>query len=160
MVECQTVSEAVSGRVGEENTTDWISIDQSMINAFADVTKDHQFIHVDPEGAKQTPFGSTVAHGFLSLSLLSHFAEEFGFAIPGVVMAINYGFEKVRFINPVKSGSEIRAQSKVADITEKSPGQFLIKYEVTIEIKGQEKPALVADWLIMQITHEKQTEQK
>lgn len=142
----------VSDYVGHQTEpTEWLKMEQSRIDAFADVTLDHQFIHVDPDKAKQTPFGATIAHGFLTLSLLSHFAESFGATIQGVVMGINYGFDKVRFLNPVKVNSEIRAQATIMDITEKNPGQFMIKYEVTVEIKGEDKPALLAEWLTMQV---------
>ena len=129
----------------------WFKIDQSRINAFADVTEDHQFIHVDPEAARQTPFGTTIAHGFLTLSLLSHMAESFSLILEGAQMGINYGFDKVRFINPVPVDSEIRAVASLISIEEKNPGQFLSKYAVTVEIKGEEKPALLAEWLGMQI---------
>jgi acyl dehydratase len=129
----------------------WLKIEQPRIDAFAEITNDHQFIHVDPERAAQTPFGSTIAHGFLSLSLLSHFGESFMLAIDGAKMGINYGFEKVRFLTPVNVDSEIRGVGKLLEVTEKSPGQFLTKYEVTVEIKGSDKPALIAEWLGMQI---------
>lgn len=142
----------VSEYVGfQTEPTPWFNVEQSQIDAFADVTLDHQFIHIDPERARATQFGTTIAHGFLSLSLLSHFAESFGARIEGLVMGINYGFDKVRFINPVKVGSEIRAQAKLADLVEKKPGQYILKYEVTVEIKGEEKPALLAEWLTMQV---------
>ncbi|WP_226663219.1 MaoC family dehydratase [Microbulbifer aggregans] len=132
-------------------STDWFTINQEQINLFAEVTHDHQFIHVDPERAAQTPFGSTIAHGFLSLSLLSHFAETFSMQVEGMVMAINYGFDKVRFISPVKVDSRIRAHARLLDVTEKNPGQFMLKTEVTVEIEGEAKPALVAEWLTMQM---------
>lgn len=142
----------VSDYIGfQTEPTPWFKVEQSQIDAFADVTLDHQFIHIDPDRARETQFGSTIAHGFLSLSLLSHFAESFGARIEGMVMGINYGFDKVRFINPVKVDSEIRAQAKLAEIVEKNPGQYTLKYEVTVEIKGEEKPALLAEWLTMQV---------
>lgn len=128
----------------------WLKIEQSRIDAFADITKDHQFIHIDPERAAKTPFGGTIAHGFLSLSLLSHFAESFMLAFDNVQMGVNYGFDKVRFLNPVAVDSEIRGVGKLLEVTEKAPGQFLAKYEVTVEIKGSDKPALMAEWLGMQ----------
>ncbi len=131
--------------------TSWFKVEQERINLFADATLDHQFIHVDEQAAKQTPFGTTIAHGFLSLSMLSHFAAEFGIGIEGVVMGINYGFDKVRFINPVAVNSEIRAHAKLLEATEKKPGQFMLSYEVSVEIKGVDKPALLAEWLTMQI---------
>ena len=134
----------------ETEPTAWFLIDQDRINAFADCTLDHQFIHVDPEAAKKTTFGTTVAHGFLTLSLLSHFSEQLQIGIEGVQMGLNYGLDKVRFINPVKVNSRVRARAKVMDVQEKHSGQFQLKLEVTIEIEGEAKPALVAEWLVMQ----------
>ena len=134
----------------ETQATDWFQIDQDRINAFADCTLDHQFIHVDPEGAAKSPFGSTIAHGFLSLSMLSYFAEQLEVVMEGVKMGVNYGLDKVRFINPVKVDQRVRARAKVLDVLEKNPGQFQLKLEVTVEIEGQEKPALIAEWLVMQ----------
>jgi len=135
----------------ESEPTYWHTVTQEAINQFADCTLDHQFIHVDPERAKQTPFGGTVAHGFLSLSMLSHFAEEFMVMIEGAHMGLNYGFDKVRFIAPVAVDSRIRARAKFIDITETKPGQFRFATQVTIEIEGQDKPALIAEWLTMQL---------
>lgn len=144
--------EALLQNVGTElKTTDWFGVNQQQIDLFAEATLDHQFIHVDPERAAQTPFGSTIAHGFLSLSMLSHFAETFGLAIEGAYMGINYGFDKVRFIAPVKVDSRIRAHAKLASAEEKNPGQFMLKFDVTVEIEGEEKPALKAEWLTMQM---------
>ena len=127
-------------------------MDQNRINVFADVTEDHQFIHVNEEAAKLTPFGGTIAHGFLTLSMLSKFSEGSGLVIEGVKMGVNYGFEKVRFLAPVPSGSKIRGRFNLKDAVEKKPGQFLLTYEVTVDIEGQDKPALIADWLAMQFT--------
>jgi acyl dehydratase len=123
--------------------TTWHKITQEQINRFADVTLDHQFIHVDPEAAKATPF--------VTLSMLSHFAQQFSVVIDTVVMGINYGFDKVRFIAPVKVNKEIRAKATIANITEKTPGQVLIKYIVEIEINGEEKPAVFAEMYGLQI---------
>jgi len=136
----------------QADATPWFTVTQESINSFADCTLDHQFIHVDPERAKQTPFGTTIAHGFLSLSMLSHFAEDFGMVIDGCYMGINYGFDKVRFLNPVPVDSKVRGRFVVKSAEEKRPGQFLITYEVTVEIDGIEKPALIADWMGMQFT--------
>jgi acyl dehydratase len=133
----------------EAEPTDWFRVEQSQIDAFADATLDHQFIHVDPVRAAATPFGGTIAHGFLTLSMLSWFAGHFSLLVEGAVMGLNYGFDKVRFLSPVRSGSEIRARAKVLDIQQKQPGQVLVKYEVTIEIRGEAKPAVVAEWLGM-----------
>jgi len=135
----------------EAEPTEWHKVTQEQINQFADCTLDHQFIHVDPEAAKKTPFGTTIAHGFLSLSMLSHFAESFTTVIDGFYMGINSGFDKVRFINPVAVNSKIRALAKVLEIEETKPGQFRTKTQVTLEIEGVEKPALVAEWIGIQM---------
>jgi len=143
----------LQGLVGTEiGTSEWIAMDQDRINVFADVTEDHQFIHIDEKAAKMTPFGGTIAHGFLTLSMLSKFSEGSGLVIEGVKMGVNYGFEKVRFLAPVPSGSKIRGRFNLKNVVEKKPGQFLITYEVTVDIEGQDKPALIADWLAMQFT--------
>jgi acyl dehydratase len=130
--------------------SDWITIEQDRVNQFADVTEDHQFIHVNPEMAKMTPFGGPIAHGFLTLSLLAKFAEQGGLVIEGAKMGVNYGFEKVRFLAPVKVGKKVRGHFKLKAAEEKRPGQYLVTYEVSVEIDGEDKPALVADWLGMQ----------
>ena len=132
-------------------TTDWLTITQNQINQFADCTLDHQFIHIDPEKAKDTPFGSTIAHGFLSLSLLAHFSESFSLVIKDHYMSINYGFNKVRFISPVAVDSRIRCHARIVDVNEKKPGQLLITTDVEIEIEGNDKPALKAEFIVMQI---------
>ena len=129
--------------------SDWFTVDQDRINAFANATNDHQFIHVDPEAAKATPWGTTIAHGFLTLSLLPFLTASAGIVPEGMVMAINYGSDKVRFLEPVRVGSEIRARVRLADVTEKAPGRYLFKTDVTVEIKGSEKPALIAETLSM-----------
>ncbi|MEM9208922.1 MAG: MaoC family dehydratase [Pseudomonadota bacterium] len=126
---------------------EWFEVDQDRINVFADVTLDHQFIHVDPDKAKLTPFGTTVAHGFLTLSLLTHLTGDTALMPAGTVMAVNYGFDKVRFIQPVKVGQRVRATVVPAAVLERGPGQYLIKSEVAVEIDGEDKPALVAEWL-------------
>ncbi|MEE2678460.1 MAG: MaoC family dehydratase [Myxococcota bacterium] len=138
---------------GKESATgEWMDVDQELINQFADVTRDHQFIHVDPERAKATPFGTTIAHGFLTLSLLTHLGataqpedpnpERFS----GMVMGINYGFDKVRFISPVKVGSRVRAHSLLSKVELKGSAIQQTR-TMTVEIEGESKPALVADWL-------------
>jgi len=148
----QVTREELQNHVGKAaQPTDWFTVTQEQINQFADCTLDHQFIHVDPEKAKETPFGSTIAHGFLSLSMLSHFAESFSLVIEGVYMGVNYGFDKVRFISPVKVDSRIRCHAKVIDAIEKKPGQFMITTSVEVEIEGSDKPALKADWIGMQM---------
>ncbi|BFM17973.1 MaoC family dehydratase [Maricurvus nonylphenolicus] len=142
----------VANSIGEQlETTDWFTVTQEQINQFADCTLDHQFIHVDPEKAKETPFGSTIAHGFLSLSMLSHFAETFSVIVDGCYMGVNYGFDKVRFIAPVKVDSRIRCHAKLIAAVEKNPGQFMLTTEVEIEIEGGDKPALKAEWISMQM---------
>lgn len=136
----------------ELGVSDWITVEQDRINQFADVTEDHQFIHINPEMAAKTPFGGTIAHGFLSLSLLSKFSEQGGLVIEGVKMGVNYGMDKVRFINPVPVNSKVRGRFVLKDAVEKNPGQYLLTYTVTVEIDGIDKPALIADWLGMQFT--------
>mgnify|MGYP003108963143 CR=1 FL=1 len=137
----------------EYGPTDWMMIDQARINKFAEATDDFQFIHVDPErAAKETPFGATIAHGFLTLSLLAYLVPQIQPKIDGIKMGINYGLDKLRFLQPVKVNSEIRAKIKILSIEEKRPGQYLTKTEVTIEIKGEDKPALIAEWLGMSMT--------
>lgn len=146
-------AEDLEATVGTDlGTSDWITIEQDRVNQFADVTEDHQFIHVNPEMAKMTPFGGPIAHGFLTLSLLSKFSEQGGLMIEGVKMGVNYGFEKVRFLAPVKVGKKVRGHFKLKAAEEKRPGQYLMTYEITVEIEGEDKPALVADWLGMQFT--------
>ncbi|MEB0041076.1 MULTISPECIES: MaoC family dehydratase [unclassified Pseudomonas] len=125
--------------------SEWLTVDQERINLFAEATGDFQFIHVDPEKAAQTPFGSTIAHGFLSLSLIPKLMEDL-FVVPeGLKMVVNYGLDSVRFIQPVKVNSRVRLNVSIAEVTEKKPGQWLIKAIATLEIEGQEKPAYVAE---------------
>lgn len=148
-----TTSEEILGLKGTDvGPSDWFLVDQQRVNDFADVTIDHQFIHVDEAAAAAGPFGGTIVHGFLTLSLLVHLAENIAVRLDNLVMGINYGFDKIRFLAPVPAGSEIRAHMKIAEITERSPGQFLFVYDVTIEIRDHDKPALVAQWLSLQIT--------
>ncbi|MGE0283602.1 MAG: MaoC family dehydratase, partial [Rhizobiaceae bacterium] len=120
-------------------------LDQDRINRFADTTEDHQFIHVDVEAAKATPFGGTIAHGFLTLSMMAAMMAEID--KPQVQMSVNYGFDKVRFLSPVKSGKRVRGHFKLLEMTEKRPGQWQQKVEVTVEIEGEDKPALLAEWI-------------
>ncbi len=137
----------IAGR--ESEPTAWLAIDQDRVNRFADATGDHQFIHVDPEKAARTPLGGTVAHGYLTLSLLPMLADEIAVMPEGMAMAFNYGVDKVRFPSPVRVGSEIRLRSKILHVTEKSPGRILVKTLATVAIRDQEKPALVAETLAM-----------
>ncbi len=147
MVETIAVSQ-LPELVGKEyEPTDWLEITQERVNQFADATNDHQFIHVDVEKASQTPLGGTIAHGYLTLSLLSYFGMQSGVMPEGMAMVVNYGSDKVRYLTPVRVGSRVRAHMKIIDVTEKNPGQWLIKTGVSIEIEGVEKPALVAEIL-------------
>ncbi|KAF1057097.1 MAG: putative enoyl-CoA hydratase 1 [Pseudomonas citronellolis] len=127
--------------------SDWLTVDQSRINQFADCTEDHQFIHIDPERAAQTPFGTTIAHGFLSLSLLPKLCEGLLVLPENLKMAVNYGLDSVRFIQPVAVNSRVRLAATILDVTEKNPGQWLIKARCTLEIEGQAKPAYIAESL-------------
>jgi acyl dehydratase len=134
--------------VGQETEpSSWFEITQDRVDQFADATNDHQFIHVDAEKAARTPFGGTIAHGYLSLSLIPFLTAEHAPAIEGLVMGINYGTDRVRFLQPVRVGSRIRAHQKYLEVTERSPGQWLIKSQVTVEIENAPKPALVAETL-------------
>jgi acyl dehydratase len=134
--------------VGKElGHSDWVTIDQQRINQFAECTGDHQFIHVDPERAKQTPFGTTIAHGFLSLSLIPKLIDGLLVLPEGAKMVVNYGLDSVRFIQPVKVDARVRLAVKVIDVNEKNPGQWLIKALCTLEIEGQQKPAYIAESL-------------
>lgn len=144
--------EELSEYIGKETgTSDWFEIDQDRVNTFAEVTEDRQWIHIDEDAAAQGPFGGTIAHGFLTLSLLSYL-NTFNAVMPqGAAMLINYGTDKVRFINPVKVGKRIRSVGTLKDVTERSPGQILITTGVVVEIEGEDKPALVADTLTLAI---------
>jgi acyl dehydratase len=143
----------IAARIGAEiGVSDWIEIDQARILAFADATEDHQFIHVDPEMAAKTPFGGTIAHGFLTLSLLSRMAAGVMLAPPTMKMAVNYGFEKVRFLAPVRAGKRVRGRFTLTGFEEKRSGQLQFTHDVTVEIEGEEKPALVAEWIGMIFT--------
>jgi acyl dehydratase len=136
---------------GEIGKSDWVLIDQDRISSFADATLDHQWIHVDEEAAASGPFGATIAHGFLTLSLLSYLMSGISVQIAGAVMAINYGSDKVRFLAPVPVGSRIRAVSTLTDISERGTGRYLTSQHVVVEIDGNETPALVADVLTMYV---------
>ncbi len=141
-----TVAE-LKGRIGEEvGLSEWHLIDQARIDRFAEVTNDHQFIHVDPVRAKaETPFGGTIAHGYLTLSMLATMGYEALPALAGRAMGINYGLDKVRFLAPVRAGSRLRARYKLRDVSERSPKEIMLRYEVTMEIEGSDKPALYAE---------------
>ena len=139
-------------RVGEEvGVSSWLVVDQARIGAFADATEDRQFIHLDPEAAARTPFGGTIAHGFLTLSLLSRMSAEATLLPEGLKIAVNYGLDRVRFLAPVKSGSCVRGRFVLDLVEEKAPGQWLMRHIVTVEIEGGDKPALTAVWLTLLI---------
>ena len=134
----------------EVGTSEWCLIDQARIDAFAQCTEDFQFIHLDPEAARsQAGFAGTIAHGFLVLSMLSSLAYQAGLKLKGARVSINYGFDKIRFVNPVLSGSAIRARFVLAEVVERQPGQWLLAYDVRVEVKDSDKPALVARWLTL-----------
>jgi acyl dehydratase len=135
----------------ETEPSSWFEITQERVNRFADATEDHQFIHVDEARAARTPFGGTIAHGYLTLSLIPHLTAEKAPAFEGLVMGINYGSDKVRFLQPVPVGSRVRARQKYLEVTEKRPGQWLIRSQVTIEIEHAAKPALVAETLAVYV---------
>ena len=143
----------LSGFLGKEvGLTDWIEINQDQINKFADATGDFQYIHVDEARAAETPFGATIAHGFLTLSLLSKLSSMGGgIKLENAVMGINYGLDKVRFVSPVRVNSKVRARFQLISAEEKKPKHYLLKHNVTVEIEGDEKPALVAEWLGMTV---------
>ncbi len=139
----------IQAQVGQViGTSPWVEVTQERINTFADATGDHQFIHVDPDKAKLTPFGGTIAHGFLTLSLIPLLRTSSDCPrLDGIKMAVNYGGNKVRFLAPVRSGKRVRAHFKLLSLQEKRPGQWQEEIETTIEIEGEDKPALVAEWI-------------
>ena len=141
--------EAYQKMVGHEvGVSSWHVVDQKRIDVYADVIEDHQFIHVDPERARaETAFGTTIAHGFLTMSLLSIMSYEVMPVISGTTMGVNYGFDKLRFISPVRAGSRVRGRFTLAEATLRKPKELQSRTHVTVEIDGEEKPALVADWI-------------
>ena len=141
--------EELFGMVGQHvGTSEWMLIDQDRVNKFAEATGDFQFIHVDPERAKLTPFGGPIAHGFLSLSLLPVLTAQADLPrLDGIKMGVNYGGNKTRFIAPVKVGKRVRGHFKMLSLEEKRPGQFQQTMEFTLEIEGEDKPALMAEWI-------------
>ncbi len=142
----------IRGRIGEEiGISSWMLVDQARIDAFAEATDDHQFIHTDPAAAAATPFGGTIAHGFLTLSLLSRMGAEAMMLPDTMKMAINYGLENVRFLAPVRSGKRVRGRFTLDSLDEKGPGKVLMRHRVTVEIEGEDKPALTALWLGLMI---------
>ena len=151
MTAAETAFEKFQARLGEtDGSGDWFEMTQERINDFADVTIDHQFIHVDEEAAKAGPFGTTIAHGFLTLSMLTHLAgsvPQDPETVKGVIMGVNYGFDKVRFVSPVPSGAKIRATSSLKDVQLKDPNNIQVTRTYTVEVEGAERPAVVADWI-------------
>ncbi|MEM8986659.1 MAG: MaoC family dehydratase [Pseudomonadota bacterium] len=144
----ETIKDIIGTEVG---VSDWVPVTQDMINQFADLTNDHQYIHVNPELAKKTPFGTTIAHGFLTLSMVGGLAYVADIGMAGVTMGFNYGFNKVRFLAPVKNGSRIRGRFFLKSMEEREPNQWLSTLEITIEIEDEDKPALIAEWLGLSI---------
>jgi len=140
----------VKAQVGQTvGTSEWVVMSQERINQFAEATGDHQFIHLDEEKAKLTPFGGTIAHGFLTLSMIPYLSANSDLPrVDGVKMGVNYGGNKTRFISPVRSGKRIRGHWKLIDLEEKRPGQWQQTHEITIEIEGEEKPALITEWIM------------
>lgn len=145
VVTAEELKALVGSSVG---VSDWLTVDQPMIDKFAEATGDHQFIHVDVEKAKLTPFGGTIAHGFLSLSLMPALTRMTDMPrLDGVKMGVNYGGNKTRFLSPVRSGKRVRGHFKLLEIEEKRPGQWQQTIEYTLEIEGEDKPALIAEWI-------------
>lgn len=145
----ETIGAVIGNEVG---VSDWITIDQSMIDQFADLTNDHQFIHVDPDRASRTPMGGTIAHGFLTLSMMGGLATVADIGMANATMGFNYGFNKIRFITPVRSGSRVRARFTLLNMEERNPNQWMATMGVSVEIEGKDKPALTAEWLTLTIT--------
>ena len=142
----------IEALVGSElGTSEWMLVDQARIDEFARVTEDFNFIHVDPARAAATPFGGTIAHGLLTLSLIVHLCWDFVPSFDGTEVLLNYGFDKVRFVAPVRVGSRIRARARLLEVAERRPGQFLVKLGIEIDIDGEDKPALVAEWLSLHV---------
>jgi acyl dehydratase len=138
----------IRAKIGSEvGVSDWILVDQARIDAFAEATEDRQFVHVDPDAAARTPFGGTVAHGFLTLSLLSRMAADAMLLPDSTNLVVNYGVNRVRFLAPVRAGARVRGRFTLDSLEEKAPGQMLMRHTVTVEIEGEDKPALNAEWL-------------
>jgi acyl dehydratase len=156
MIESNISLEDFKNSAGTElGPSDWLLIDQERINRFANATNDHQFIHVDPEKAAATPFGCTIAHGFLSLSVIPHMLAQIMPIPEGIVMGINYGTDKVRFSRPVKVNSRLRARARIEKVNARSGGQFIVKIKVTLENDNEQRPALVAEILSLYVVDTK-----
>ena len=145
------VSEMVNQIGHKFEPGDWMTLDQDRINSFADCTEDHQFIHVDEEAAAQTPFGGTIAHGLLTLSSLVKLCEDSSLYPENIVMGINYGFNKVRFLAPVRAGKRVRAHVEIQNVEPKDEKRYVVTLAITVEIENEEKPALVAEWMNMMV---------
>ena len=155
----QIKAEDLTSLIGKDlDPSPWLEITQERVNRFAEATNDHQFIHVDPEKAAQTLFGGPIAHGFLSLSLLSYLNAQSAVVPENLVMGVNYGSDKIRYLMPVRVGKRIRSLQKVLEVTEKKPGNWLLKYQVTVEIENEETPALIAEILSMLVVSNKPEE--
>ena len=153
MTQPMTVDE-LRGATGRDlGFSEWFTVDQERVNQFADVTLDHQYIHIDPDRAAQTPFGGTIAHGFLTMSLMVHLAEGVAVTVENQVMGINYGFDKLRFVSPVPVGSNVRGRFVLKKADTAKDGEVTLTYGVTVEIEGQDRPALAADWIARQFFH-------
>jgi acyl dehydratase len=138
-------------RIGQETgVSRWIVVDQKRIDGFAETTGDHQYIHVDPARAADGPFGTTIAHGLLTLSLMGEMKEVFP-EVSDLEMGVNYGFDKIRFLAPVKSGASIRARCRLTEMKEREPNSWLCRYHIIIEMRGSDQPAVIADWLILNV---------
>ncbi len=146
------IDEMVNAAGMQLEPSEWVVLDQERINTFADCTEDHQFIHIEDEKAAQTPFGGTIAHGFLTLSMMAKFTEDSMVIPEGMVMGMNYGSDKLRFLAPVRAGKRVRMHSKVLNVDRKDDNRFLVKIGVSMEIEGEETPALVGEWLHMLVT--------
>ncbi|MCW5725672.1 MAG: MaoC family dehydratase [Maricaulaceae bacterium] len=145
-----SVVEQLKTRIGQTQASDWLLVDQARVDGFADLTFDHNFIHIDPARAKvETPFGGTIAHGFLTLSLMSHFAQSTAPEPPKGAVPINYGFDSLRFISPVRVGSRVRGVFTPLDVEERKPGQILLRTQAVAEIEGGHAPALKGEWLTL-----------
>jgi acyl dehydratase len=147
-------AEELAAMVGRDFVSRWLLVDQARIDAFAKLTEDEQFIHVDPKRAAESPFGGTIAHGFLTLSLLSAMAYHALPRIEGSAHGVNYGFERVRFVRPVPSGTRVRGHFTLRAVTPRKAGEWQLTYDVSVEVEGTEKPALAATWLTMQVMGE------
>lgn len=149
MSEALTIDEYRSRVSREVGVSDWFLVDQDRIQRFADLTQDWVFLHTDPERAREAGFEGTIAHGFLTISLIATLVPTALPRMKGVKVGFNYGFNRLRLLAPVPSGKRIRGRFKLADCTERSPGEWLLTFDVTIEVEGQDKPALIAEWLIL-----------